>query len=322
MQRLQYNKRQRNRFVIALYLYSARRLSVSIIDVKGLTCDYGRGRGIFDLNFTVETGEVFGFLGPNASGKTTTLRHLMGFSKPQSGSCQIEGRDCFQSASVIQDTLGYLPGDITLFPEMSGRAYLSFMSKYRGMKNTGRARELIDRFELDIRQPIRKMSKGAKQKLALVCAFMHDPNILILDEPTASLDLLMQHTFIDLILEEKAKGKAILMSSHRFSEVEKTCDRVAILKQGKLATVCSLEELRQTERRVYLITMENEEAAQALTHEQLQILSCEGRIVKVAVYRDLRSLLSILANYPVSTLDNVSQSLEEVFLHYYGGEDE
>ena len=295
---------------------------MSIIDVNGLTCDYGRGRGVFDLNFTVETGEVFGFLGPNASGKTTTIRHLMGFTKPQSGTCQIEGRDCFQSASVIQDTLGYLSGDINLFSEMSGRAYLSFMSKYRGMKNTGRAKELIERFELDIRQPIRRMSKGAKQKLALVSAFMHDPNILILDEPTASLDLLMQHAFIDLILEEKKKGKTILMSSHRFSEVEKTCDRIGILKQGKLKTVCSLDELRQTERRVYIITLENEEAAQALKNENIQILESEGRMLKVAVYRDLRNLLSILANYPVATLDNAGQSLEEIFLHYYGGEDE
>lgn len=295
---------------------------MSIIDVNGLTCDYGRGRGVFDLKFSVEPGEVFGFLGPNASGKTTTIRHLMGYAKPSSGSCQIEGRDCFQSAAVIQETLGYLPGDIYLFPDMSGKAFLSFMAKYRGMKHTGRIKELTDRFELDIRQPIRRMSKGAKQKLALVCAFMHDPNILILDEPTASLDLLMQQAFIDLILEEKKKGKTILMSSHRFSEVEKTCDRIAILKKGRLKTVSSLEELRKTERRVYIVTLENKEAAQALCRENINVLETDGRMVKVAVYRDLRNLLSILINYPVSTLDNVGQSLEEIFMHYYGGEEE
>lgn len=295
---------------------------MSSIDVSGLTCDYGRGRGVFDLNFSVQSGEVFGFLGPNASGKTTTIRHLMGFARPQSGSCQIEGRDCFQSAAVIQETLGYLPGDISLFPDMTGRGFLTFMTKYHGMKTKGRTKELIDRFELDVRQPIRRMSKGAKQKLALVCAFMHDPNILILDEPTASLDLLMQHAFIDLILEEKKQGKTILMSSHRFSEVEKTCDRIGILKNGRLKTVSSLDELRQTERRVYVITLENEEAAQALQRENINVIEAEGRILKVAVYRDLRSLLSILVNYPVATMDNVGQSLEEIFLHYYGGEDE
>ena len=295
---------------------------MSIIDVNGLTCDYGRGRGVFDLHFQVEPGEVFGFLGPNASGKTTTIRHLMGFAKPASGSCQIEGRDCFQSAAVIQETLGYLPSDICLFPDMTGRAFLSFMSRFRGMKHAGRTKELTERFELDIRQPIRRMSKGDRQKLALVCAFMHDPSILILDEPTASLDLLMQHAFIDLILEEKKKGKTILMSSHRFSEVEKTCDRIAILKKGRLKTVSSLEELRQTERRVYVITLDNEEAAQALCRENISVLEVDGRIVKVAVYRDLRSLLAILVNYPVSTLDNVGQSLEEIFMHYYGGEEE
>ena len=291
------------------------------IEVNGLTCDYGRGRGVFDLHFTVESGEVFGFLGPNASGKTTTIRHLMGFAKPTSGTCQIEGRNCFESAAVIQETLGYLPGDICLFPDMNGKAFLSFMANYRGMKTMGRTRELIDRFDLDIRQPIRRMSKGAKQKLALVCAFMHDPKILILDEPTASLDLLMQHAFIDLILEEKIKGKTILMSSHRFSEVEKTCDRIGILKNGRLQTVSSLDELRKTERRVYLVTLENEEAAHALQQEPVHIIEAQGRMLKIAVYRDLRSLLSILANYPVMTLDNVGQSLEEIFLHYYGGED-
>lgn len=294
---------------------------MSIIDVNGLTCDYGRGRGVFDLHFTVESGEVFGFLGPNASGKTTTIRHLMGFSRPSSGSCQIEGRDCFVSASVIQETLGYLPGDICLFPDMSGKGFLSFMAKYRGMKTMGRAKELIDRFELDIRQPIRRMSKGSRQKLALVCAFMHDPSILILDEPTASLDLIMQHAFIDLILEEKKKGKTILMSSHRFSEVEKTCDRIGILKKGRLVTVSSLEDLRKTERRVYIVTLENEEAAQALQRENIDVIEADGRMLKIAVYRDLRSLLSILTCYPVATLDNAGQSLEEIFLHYYGGDD-
>lgn len=293
---------------------------MNIINVDGLTCDYGKGRGVFDLRFSVESGEVFGFLGPNASGKTTTIRHLMGFARATSGSCQIEGRDCFTSACVIQETLGYLPGDICMFPDMSGKAFLSFLAKYRGMKNMGRTKELIERFELDIRQPIRRMSKGAKQKLALICAFMHDPNIFILDEPTASLDLIMQHQFINLILEEKAKGKTILMSSHRFSEVEKTCDRIAILKQGHLATVSSLEDLRKTERHVYIITMENEECIQAFQQEGLNIIEVQGRTVKVAIYRDLRNLLSVLSRYPVSTLDNVGQDLEEIFLHYYGGD--
>ncbi len=294
---------------------------MSIIEVNGLTCDYGRGRGIFDLNFSVEPGEVFGFLGPNASGKTTTIRHLMGFARPSTGSCQIEGRDCFDSADIIQQTLGYLPGDINFLPGMTGKGFVSFMAGYRGMKSLGRTKELAERFELDLRQSVSRMSRGAKQKLALVCAFMHDPSILILDEPTASLDLLMQHAFVDLILEEKKKGKTILMSSHRFSEVEKTCDRIAILKEGRLQTVSSLEELRKTERRVYIVTLENEEAAQALQRENITVLEAEGRMLKIAVYRDLRNLLSILVNYPVSTLDNVGQSLEEVFLHYYGGED-
>lgn len=294
---------------------------MSVIEIRHLTCDYGKGRGIFDLTMDVGAGEIFGFLGPNGSGKTTTIRHLMGFCRAQEGTCQIEGRDCFSAASHVQETLGYLPGEISMFPELSGRQFLRLMAKFRGMKSMARAKELSQLFELDEKVKIKRMSKGNRQKLALVCAFMHDPKIYILDEPTASLDPIMQNRFVDLLLEERKAGKTILMTSHHFNEVEKACDHVGILKQGRLVTQSSVEELRRTERHVFLIGMENEEAVDAFCKEGVQILGRNGRLVQVAAYRDLRTLFNVLSCYPVTRFETVIQSLEEIFLHFYGDEE-
>ena len=199
---------------------------MSVIKVCGLTRDYGSNKGIFDINFSIEKGEVFGFLGPNSAGKTTTIRHLMGFLKPQQGSCTVSGLDCRENAAEIQKNLGYIPGEIALFDDMSGIQYLRFMQEYRGIDCTKRMNGIIERFELDPNLKIKKMSKGMKQKIAIAAAFMHDPDILILDEPTSGLDPLMQNRFIELIKEEKQRGKTVLMSSHMFEEVEKISGNV------------------------------------------------------------------------------------------------
>ena len=205
---------------------------MSIIEIIGLTKDYGDHKGIFDLTFTVEEGEVFGYLGPNGAGKTTTIRHLMGFLNPDKGSSKILGLDCRSERAEIMKHLGYLPGEIAFFDGMSGMEFLNFMAEMRGLTDVSLRDKLVDLFELDTKGKIRKMSKGMKQNLGIVCAFMHDPRVLILDEPTSGLDPLMQKTFANLILEEKSKGKTILMSSHSFEEVERTCDRVGIIRQG------------------------------------------------------------------------------------------
>ena len=169
---------------------------MSAISINNLTRDYGNNKGIFDVSFNVEKGEVFGFLGPNGAGKTTTIRHLMGFIKPKMGSCSINDLDCFSKASEIQKTLGYIPGEISFFDDMSGLAFLNFLEKFRGLSKS-RKDELIEYFELNPKGKIKKMSKGMKQKIGIVAAFMHDPDILILDEPTSGLDPLMQKKFID-----------------------------------------------------------------------------------------------------------------------------
>lgn len=268
---------------------------MSVINVQNLTRDYGAGKGIFDVSIQVKRGEVFGFLGPNGAGKTTTIRHLMGFIKPKAGSCQIDGLDCWKNRDEIQKRLGYIPGEISFFDNMTGKEFLKFVSGYRNAGEDNRIREMLARFELDPKGKIKKMSKGMKQKIGIVGAFMHDPDILILDEPTSGLDPLMQNRFIELIAEEKKKGKTILLSSHMFEEVERTCDRIGIIRSGKLVTVDSVETLRERHMHTYTVRLDSPELAEDFARDFDGI--CDGSNVTVAA----------------------KQSLETIFMNYYGG---
>lgn len=293
---------------------------MSEMDVKNLTRDYGKGRGIFDLSFSVEKGEVFGFLGPNGAGKTTTIRHLIGFIKPKQGVCTVGGKDCWRDSAAIQKTLGYIPGEIAFFDDMTGTDFLNFMMKYRGIKANGRTKELLDRFELDPHGKIKKMSKGMKQKVGIIAAFAHDPEVLILDEPTSGLDPLMQNRFIELIIEEKAKGKTILMSSHMFEEVERTCHRVAIIKDGRLVAMDSVDALKMAQVKKYVITLENTEAAAAFAKESVTVAGVAQNHVTVSVQSNIRELIALLNRYPVTNITAPNQNLEEIFMQYYGGD--
>lgn len=293
---------------------------MSICEIQNLTRDYGRNRGVFDLTFSIDKGEIFGFLGPNGAGKTTTIRHLMGFLKPEKGSCSINGMDCWKNRTGIQKDLGYIPGEMAFFDYMTGEDFLSFIAKYRKMKGTGRTDELLDRFELDARPKLKKMSKGMKQKVGIVAAFMHDPEVLILDEPTSGLDPLMQNRFIELVLEEKARGKTILMSSHIFEEVERTCHRVAIIKDGRLVATDSVDELKATQLKKYIITLEDENAASSFANEELQVSDISRNHVTVVVQNDIKELISVMNRYPVTNISAPNQTLEEIFMQYYGGD--
>ena len=267
-----------------------------IIEINNLTKNFGKHRGIENISFSVGKGESFGFLGPNGAGKTTTIRHLMGFIKSQSGSCRINGMDCWKESDKIQKSLGYIPGEINFFDDMTGTEFLKFISKYKGITNLDRQKELIERFELDPKGKIKKMSKGMKQKIGIITAFMHDPDILILDEPTSGLDPLMQNRFIELIAEEKTKGKTILLSSHMFEEVERTCDRIGIIREGKMVTVDSVETLRERHMNKYTVTLETEKLAAEFAKDFDGI--AHGKTVIVAS----------------------KQSLENIFMNYYGGD--
>ena len=217
--------------------------ALPVIEVDRLTKDYGEGRGVFDVSFSVAAGECYGFLGPNGAGKTTTIRHLMGFSRPDTGAVRLQGLDCWTNAARLMQSVGYLPGEVCLPRSMSARTFLAWQIRLRGIGGANRAKELMDRFQLDSSLPISRMGIGQRRKLAVVAAFLHDPAVLVLDEPTSGLDPLMQDAFIEFVLEEKRRGKTILLSSHLFNEVAATADSISIVKQGHLVDEFAVAEL-------------------------------------------------------------------------------
>lgn len=293
-----------------------------IIDVQSLTKDYGQGRGVFDLTFSVEKGEIFGFLGPNGAGKTTTIRQLMGFVRPTKGRAQVFGMDCFRESAAIQSRVGYLPGELTLMEGFTGDGFIRFMARMRGMKDTGVAEELKAMFRLDGRQSLRKMSKGTRQKVGLVCAFMARPELLLLDEPTSGLDPLMQNRFVELLLREKARGATILLSSHMFEELERTCDRVGILRSGRLAAVETITSLRRTRTKQYVFAFPSPAQAAAFVSAWPGAAIDGSRALVTLTGQDaLAQLLRCAADSGALDLSTNGGSLEEAFLGYYGEEE-
>ncbi|MEI0531895.1 ABC transporter ATP-binding protein [Brachyspira pilosicoli] len=291
---------------------------MSIIKIDNISKDYGSGRGVFDLFFEVNRGEIFGMLGPNGAGKTTTIRQLMGFIKSDKGSAKILDMDCFINRANIQSKLGYLPGEIAFMDEMKGSDFIKFIAEMKSIKNKNRIKELIDLFELDANRKINKMSKGTKQKIGIVCAFMNEPEVVILDEPTSGLDPLMQKKFIELILEEKRKGTTIFMSSHIFEEVEKTCDRTAILKDGKLIAIENMEELKSKKNKNFEVVFKTNEEALNFKNKISFKSELNNNTIKVVIANnEVNSFIKELSNYDVLDINSSSQSLEELFLHFY-----
>lgn len=291
---------------------------MGVIEISGITKDYGNNKGVFDVAFNVSKGEVLGFLGPNGAGKTTTIRQLMGFIKPDRGTVKISGLDCFKEAEKVQKNLGYLPGEIAFMDDMTGNEFIKFIAEMKGMKDFSYAEELKKFFELDASGKIKKMSKGMKQKIGIICAFMQNPDILILDEPTSGLDPLMQNKFVELILEFKKRGKTILMSSHIFEEVEHTCDRVAIIKEGRIITVESMENLKATKKRIFEITLKNKEDAVSFMGTMKDSKIKENKVI-VTLAGEVDSFIKTISKYNILDFNIRTQSLEELFMHYYGG---
>ena len=226
-----------------------------IVNVEHLTKDYGYGRGVFDVSIKVHKGECYGYLGPNGAGKSTTIRHIMGFSKPTVGKTQIFGIDTFGQTEKILGKVGYLPGEPSIPAGLNGWGFIKMMQDMRGEANPERLQYLLDLFKLDPSPNVKEMSLGEKRKLAVVAAFMNDPDVLILDEPTSGLDPVMQQVFIKFVVDEKKRGKTILLSSHIFSEVEATCDIISIIKDGKHVSTFNAEEVKQISTKVYVLRM-------------------------------------------------------------------
>ena len=223
------------------------------IEVSHLTKDYGSGRGVFDVSLEAERGECFGFLGPNGAGKTTTIRHLMGFIKPDAGSTSILGMDSWRDSTRIMNHVSYVPGEIA-FPSLpTGTAFLKSQAEFLGVTDLTYLNHVVKLLQLDPSANLKRMSKGMKQKTAIAAALMGDKEILVLDEPTTGLDPLMRDTFLDLVRAEKEKGRTVFMSSHIFEEIEEVCDRVAMIKDGRIIEVLDLRELRHGNRKTFRI---------------------------------------------------------------------
>lgn len=294
-----------------------------MIEVKDLTMEYSNGKGVFDLDFKVNEGQVMGYLGPNGSGKTTTIRALLGFMNPNSGTATIDGMDCWDKATDIQRILGYIPGEITFFDGMSGGEFLKFMQDMRGTKNLALQKQLIEMFELNPKGKIKKFSKGMKQKLGIVAAFMHDPDVLILDEPTSGLDPLMQNRFIELVLSEKSKGKTILMSSHIFEEVEKTCDNLLIIKDGRIVKHSDVQSIKSSQRKGFVVrTDEVILLMEVLKSQGFELGNIMDNSIEVFVTGDkVDEFIKNISKFKILNFDVKIQTLDEIFMQFYSKEE-
>lgn len=289
-----------------------------MINVKDVTMVYPSGKGVFDINFEVKEGSVVGYLGPNGAGKTTTIRQLLGFMKPDKGICTINKLDCFKDSCKIQQSLGYIPGEIAFLDGIGGLEYLKYISSERKLKNNKRQKELIDMLEFSPKGNVKKFSKGMKQKLGIVSAFMHNPDVIILDEPTSGLDPLMQSVFVNLIIEEKKKGKTILISSHIFEEIERTCDSVLIIKDGRIVANSDVEQLKSNQRKCFVLKTKNNNEALNLFNSLGFESSLSNTGLDVYVTGDqINEFTKILSNLTLVSIDMKNQLLEDVFMHFY-----
>ncbi|HKI58231.1 MAG TPA: ABC transporter ATP-binding protein [Trueperaceae bacterium] len=292
----------------------------AIIEVQGLHKRYGRARGVSDLSFAVQDGEVFGFLGPNGAGKTTTIRVLMALLRADAGSARIAGMDCWRQSVALKRLVGYVPGEPALDPGLTGGQILEYFANLRGGVDRAYLAQLIDRFELDPGRRFRQYSSGNKRKVVLIQAFMHRPRLLILDEPTSGLDPINQQEFGRLVAEVKAAGSTVFLSSHVLSEVEHTCDRVAIIREGRLARIGGIAELKEIKRHTVTITFETAVPVtvfEALVGVEDVSPGDDGRSVRLSVTGELDAVVKTAAGYPVVAIATHEPSLEEVFLRYY-----
>lgn len=295
-----------------------------IISVKNLTKDYGMGRGIFDISFDIPRGSTFGYCGTNGSGKTTTIRHIMGFIKPDEGTVMVNGLNAWKDSETIKKMVGYVPGEIA-FPDVeNGTTFLKIQAEMLGITDMSKAEEVINALQLDPTANLKRMSKGMKQKTALVAAFMRQPEILILDEPTTGLDPLMRKAFIDLIKEEKAKGTTIFMSNHMFDELEETCDYVAFIKDGHIIDIVDMKEIHSRPFREYEVTFYDLDDYLSADTSQIDVLEKNDKDLKIAFKIELAKtdgMIRELRKHNIKSIVEKQYTLEKYFMeHIKGGE--
>jgi ABC-2 type transport system ATP-binding protein len=291
------------------------------IVASGLSKDYGSGRGLFELDLEVQRGEVFGFLGPNGAGKSTTMRLLLDLVRPTSGSALVLGLDTAKESLAIRRRVGFLPGDFAMYGKLTGRVVLDYLAGLRGGVDRLVRDALVERFDADLNRPIRDLSTGNRQKLGLIQAFMHEPELLILDEPIAGLDPLVQHSFHALLSEVSAQGRTVFLSSHTLSEVERVTHRLAILREGRLVVVDSLENMRK----VAVQRLEIEFAAQVNPHEfhslnEVTEVHADGTTMVIGFEGSADAVIKTAARHDVRAIRPREDDLENIFLRYYQAE--
>ena len=295
----------------------------AIIEVEHLTKSYGGKRGIADVSFQVEAGEVFGFLGPNGAGKTTTIRILMALIRADKGTARIGGLDCWERSVDIKRFVGYVPGEPSLDPNLTGGQILEYFSRLRGGVDQAYQKKLVERFDLDTGRKFRQYSTGNKRKVVLIQAFMHRPRVLVLDEPTSGLDPLNQQQFDAIVKEARDEGRTVFLSSHVLSEVEKTCTRVGIIREGALVRIGGIADLKDIKR--YEITINFAQPVPADAFKTVAgVVDVEplnnGHAVRIAMQGEADAVVKAAARYAVVSLTSYEPSLEDVFLRYYGSD--
>lgn len=295
-------------------------MNVLPLMLESLTKCYGASPGIADVDLQVEPGEVFGFLGPNGAGKTTAIRTMMNFLQPTSGSISILGLDSVRDSVEINRRVGYLAGDFAMYDNLTGRQYLEFIANVRGLKNTKkRIAELQNFFEAQLDKKIATLSRGNTQKIGLIAAVLHDPELLILDEPTTGLDPLMQNRFFELVRTFSGAGKTVFMSSHILSDVQEVCDRVAFMKNGKMIDVIDINAYRSGNKKEVRITFSKPTANfMPGPKEGVTILHQTKKEVRFTTEEPAGLLLARLSKYAVSDVTIQDVSLDDLFLKLYG----
>ncbi len=289
------------------------------IETNNLCKSYGKARGIIDVNLKIENNEVFGFIGPNGAGKSTTIRTILNFIFPTSGSAKIMGFDCIKESKKIRELIGYLPSEVNYYDDMKIRDLLEYSGKFYNKDCSKRIKELSDIFEVDSSKKINQLSLGNKKKVGIIQALLHEPKLVILDEPTSGLDPLMQKTFFEVLREENKKGATIFFSSHILSEVQEMCNKVAIIKEGKILKTEEISKLRDAQFKKVMVNFNNEilniNIPGAINTIKL------GTSVKFLYNGDINALIDNLHKNKIKNLTIEEPSLEEIFMHYYTKED-
>lgn len=290
---------------------------MNVIEIKNLTKYYGKSRGIIDVSFNVEEGEIFGFIGPNGAGKSTTIRTLLSLLYPTSGSATIFGKDCISHGPEIKKEIGYLPSEVFYYDRMKVIDLLNYSASFYKKDCSKRIRELAEIMDLDLKKRIDDLSFGNKKKVGIVQGLLHEPKLIILDEPTSGLDPLMQQKFFDLLLDENKKGVTILLSSHILSEVQRLCSRVAIIKEGRIIKLEKISTMKEDNYKKFKIELKNKTGKEFFNIKGINGLEVKGDAVSFLFKGNINLVLKKLAETEVSNIWIEEMDLEEIFLHYY-----